>query len=319
MEKIVVLDGGVVNPGDLSWDPIAAIGDLQVYDRTPADQTVSRIGDARLILTNKTVIDRAVLDACPQLRYVGVLGTGYNTVDVKAAREKGVAVTNIPAYSTASVAQMTIALLLELAVRTGDHSVQVHEGRWTACPDYCFWSYPLVELAGKTMGIVGYGSIGRAVAKIAAALGMRVLGYSRSAALGSRDGEAEIVPLERLLAESDVVTLHCPLTEQTRELINRETLAGMKDGAYLINTSRGGVIQEEAVAEALRSGKLAGAGLDVLSTEPPKADNPMLTAPNCIVTPHIAWAPAAARSRLLGIAEANLRAFLEGKALNRVE
>ena len=302
--KIVILDGYCLNPGDLDWSGFSSMGDVAVYDRTPVedeDEIVRRIGGSEIVLTNKTPITRAILDRCPAVRYVGVLATGYNVVDTAAAREKGVPVCNVPGYGTASVAQMTIALLLEICHRVGHHDRAVHDGRWSGCADYCFWDGTLIELAGKTMGVIGYGSIGRAAGEIAKALGMTVI------ATGPHpwDGDARPAPyvtLEELLRRSDVVSLHCPLFPETRGLINRETIARMKDGAILLNTSRGPLLVEQDVAE----------------TEPLPAGSPLLGAKNCVITPHIAWAPLEARQRLLGIAVANLRAFLDGKPVNAV-
>lgn len=318
--KIVILDGYCLNPGDLSWDGFAAMGEVTVYDRTPTDDEdgiVRRIGDGEIVLTNKTPITRAILDRCPAVRYIGILATGYNVVDAAAARARDIPVCNVPGYGTASVAQLTIALLLEICHKAGAHNQAVHEGRWSGSADYCFWDGTLIELAGKTMGIVGYGSIGRAVGEIARALGMAVI------ATGPHpwaDGErpAPYVPLEELLERSDVVSLHCPLFPETRGLIDRERIARMKDGAILLNTSRGPLIVERDVADALSSGKLYAAGVDVAETEPIPADSPLLTAKNCVITPHIAWAPLEARQRLMAIAVGNLRAFLKGSPENVV-
>lgn len=318
--KIVILDGYCLNPGDLSWDGFAAMGEVTVYDRTPtddADEIVRRIGDGEIVLTNKTPITRAILDRCPTVRYIGILATGYNVVDTAAARERGIPVCNVPGYSTASVAQLTIALLLEICHKAGAHNQAVHAGRWSRSADYCFWDGTLIELAGKTMGIVGYGSIGRAVGEIAKALGMTVI------ATGPHpwaDGErpAPYVPLEELLERSDVVSLHCPLFPETKGLINAQRIARMKDGAILLNTSRGPLLVERDVADALNSGKLYAAGVDVAETEPIPAGSPLLTAKNCVITPHIAWAPLEARQRLMDIAVGNLRAFLKGSPENVV-
>lgn len=318
--KITVLDGYCLNPGDLSWESFERMGQLTVYDRTPLtdeEEILRRIGDSEAVLTNKTPISRSVLERCPSLRYIGILATGYNVVDTQAAKERGIPVCNVPGYSTASVAQMAIALLLEICHHVGSHDRAVHEGAWSACPDYCFWNYPLIELAGKTMGIVGYGSIGQAVGEIAAALGMEVIANSRHPwPEGSRT--ARYVPLEELLCRSDVVSLHCPLFPETRGIINRESIGTMKDGAILLNTSRGPLIVEQDVADALNSGKLYAAGVDVADTEPLPAESPLLGARNCVITPHISWAPLEARRRLMGVAAANLGAFLAGKAQNAV-
>ncbi len=311
--KIVVLDGYTENPGDLSWAALEALGELQVYDRTPPEEILSRMGDSPLVLTNKTPLSRETLAVCPQLRYIGVLATGYNVVDVAAAREMGIAVTNIPTYGTAAVAQFTFALLLELCHRVGHHNAAVQQGQWAACPDFCFWDYPLVELAGKTLGIIGYGRIGRKVADIGRALDMRVMAYDRMPC-----GAPEGVPLETLLAQSDVISLHCPLTPENHGLIGPTTLAQMKDGVMLINTSRGPLVDEPALAQALRSGKVAAAALDVVCAEPICADSPLLGLDNCLITPHIAWAPKESRQRLMDVAVENLRCFLAGNPQNVV-
>ena len=318
--KIVILDGYCLNPGELDWSGFSSLGGLTVYDRTPvddADEIVSRIGDADIVLTNKTPVSRDTLDRCPEVRYVGVLATGYNVVDVDAAKIKNIPVCNVPGYGTASVAQMAIALLLEICHKAGYHDRAVHEGRWSRCDDYCFWDGTLVELAGKTMGIIGYGSIGRAVGEIARALGMSVIATGPHPwAEGERP--APFVPLNELLGKSDVVSLHCPLFPETKGLINRDTIAVMKNSAILLNTSRGPLLVEQDVADALNSGRLYAAGVDVAQTEPMPADSPLLTAKNCVITPHIAWAPLEARQRLLNIAVDNLRAFLDGNLMNAV-
>ena len=318
--KIVVLDGCCLNPGDLSWQAFSALGELTVYDRTPledCEEIVRRIGESEIVLTNKTPLTRTILDRCPSVRYIGVLATGYNVVDTAAARERGVPVCNVPAYGTAAVAQFAIALLLEICGHVGRHDQAVHAGRWSACPDYCFWDYPLMELAGKTMGIIGFGNIGQAVGRIASALDMEVIAYGpRPWSAGERP--TPYTPLEELLGRSDVVSLHCPLLPETRGLINRESISKMKDGAILLNNSRGPLIVERDVAEALNSGKLRAAAVDVADVEPLPADSPLLQAKNCIITPHISWAPLEARARLMEIAAANLRAFLEGKPRNVV-
>ena len=320
--KIVVLDGYTLNPGDISWHQLQCLGELIVYDRTTAAQTIARIGDAEAILTNKTVIDRAVIEACPELKYIGVLATGYNVIDIEAATAAGITVTNIPAYSTAAVAQFTIGLLLELCHQIGDHSRSVHQGDWTNSIDFSYRLHPLVELAGKTFGIIGFGRIGRAVAPIARALGMHVVVSTRTQPPKDRnadfDRDIDFVSLEYLLAVSDIVSLHCPLTPQTEKIINEKTITMAKDGFLLINTGRGQLIDEHALAQALISGKAGGAALDVLSTEPPSANNPLLTAPNCIITPHIAWAPKQTRERLMNIAAGNLAAWLAEEAINTV-
>ncbi len=318
--KIVILDGYSLNPGDLDWSVFSDMGETVVYDRTPVDdekEIIRRIGDSEIILTNKTPISRAILERCPAVRYVGLLSTGYNVVDVEAARERGIPVCNVPGYGTASVAQMTIALLLEICHRVGHHNQAVHAGRWSESVDYCFWDGTLIEAAGKTMGIVGFGSIGQAVGRIAEALGMTVIA-SGPHPWGEGERPAPYVPLEELLGRSDVVSLHCPLFPETRGLINRETIAKMKDEAILLNTSRGPLLVEQDVADALNSGKLYAAGVDVAETEPIPAASPLLTAKNCVITPHIAWAPLEARRRLMDIAAGNLRSFLSGKPVNAV-
>ena len=317
--KIVVLDGFTENPGDLSWDALAAFGELTVYDRTPDDdaEILRRIGDAEAVFTNKCPLRRAVIEACPNLGLISVLATGYNVVDVACAREKGIPVSNVPSYGTAAVGQFAIALLLEICQRVAHHDRAVHEGRWEHSEDWCFWDYPLIELAGKTMGIIGFGRIGQTTGRIARALGMTVL------ASGSRETEAgraiaAYVDRDTLLRRSDVVVLHCPLFPDTQGLINRESIAKMKDGVILINNSRGGLIVEQDLADALNSGKVYAAGLDVVSTEPIRGDNPLLTAKNCLITPHISWAPKEARQRIMDCAVQNLRSYLAGKPENVV-
>ena len=318
--KIVILDGYSLNPGDLDWSAFSNMGETTIHDRTPVDdqeEIIRRIGDSQIVLTNKTPITRAILDRCPAVRYVGLLSTGYNVVDVEAAREKGIPVCNVPGYSTASVAQLTIGLLLEICHRAGHHNQAVHAGRWSESIDYCFWDGTLIELAGKTMGIVGFGSIGQAVGRIAGALGMTVIACGPHPwAMGERP--APYVPLEELLRRSDVVSLHCPLFPETRGLINRKTISRMKEGAILLNTSRGPLLAEQDVADALNSGRLRAAGVDVAETEPIPAASPLLAAKNCVITPHIAWAPLEARRRLMDIAAGNLRAFLAGSPVNAV-
>ncbi len=312
---IVVLDGYTANPGDLSWEPLASLGELTIYDRTSPAERVSRIGDADIILTNKVVIDRSIIEQCPSLRYIGVLATGYNIVDIEAANDHSVVVTNIPSYSTDAVAQFAIALLLEICHRIGHHNAEVHAGRWQSSPDFCFWDYPLIELAGKTMGIIGYGRIGQATGRIAKALGMKVIAYVPS----PRKEHSEVyVSLDELFATSDVISLHCPLFEQTRGIIRKETISKMKDGVIILNNSRGPLIVEQDLADALRSGKVYAAGVDVVSTEPIQADNPLLQAPNCFITPHISWAPIESRQRLMDIAVANVRGFCDGEIQNQV-
>lgn len=315
--QLVILDGYTANPGDLSWEPLEALAECVIHDRTAPEDVPARIGRAELVLLNKAVLDARAIAQCPNLKYVGILATGWNTVDVAAAAGRGIVVTNVPGYSTASVAQHTLALLLELANQVGRHSADVRAGGWVRSPDYCYWLTPLVELSGQTLGVVGFGQIGQAVARLGLALGMRVLANRRNPPATPPPG-VELVSLDRLFAESDVVSLHCPLTPETAGLVNARRLSQMKPTAYLLNTARGALIVEEDLAEALRNGWIAGAAVDVLSTEPPRADNPLLSAPNCLVTPHLAWATAAARRRLIAIAANNLRAYLAGRPRNLV-
>jgi glycerate dehydrogenase len=316
--KIVVLDGYATNPGDLSWDGLSEFGELTVYDRTPAELTLDRAADAEILISNKVFIGAAEMAALPALRYVGIQATGVNVVALKAACEHGVAVTNVPAYSTNSVAQHAFALLMELTRGVGRHAELVKKGAWTNCPDFAFQETPQIELTDKTFGIIGFGDIGKATAKIADAFGMRVLIHTRTPD-SQAFPDAEFVALDQLLVEADVVSLSCPLTPETEGFINAELLALMKKSSYLINTGRGLLIDEEALATALSRGIIAGAGLDVLSQEPPPAENPLLQAPNCFITPHLAWATLAARQRLIDELVANLRAFLNGELRNRVE
>jgi len=316
--KIVVLDGYTLNPGDLSWDGLKALGDVVVYDRTPADKTIERIGDAEIVFTNKTVINKGVFDACSAIKFIGVLATGYNVVDIDTAKQKGILVTNIPTYGTTAVSQITIALLLEVCHHIGEHSKSVANGDWTNCPDWCYWNSPLIELAGKTLGIIGFGRIGQGTAKIAQALGMKVLAFDSYEVEALKSDTLHYVSLDELLANSDVISLHCPLFESTQGIINKNNIAKMKDGVIIINTSRGPLVVEEDLAEALDCGKVYAAGLDVVSSEPIKADNPLLTAKNCIITPHIAWAPKESRSRLMNIAVDNLEKFLAHSPVNVV-
>ena len=315
--KIVVLDGYTENPGDLSWEELGKLGELTVYDRTPAEEIISRIGDAEIVITNKTPISRETIDACPNMKYIAVLATGYNVIDVNAAKEKGIPVSNVPTYGTAAVGQFAIAMLLEICHHVAHHSDTVHAGKWNSCPDWCYWDYPLIELDGKTMGIIGFGRIGQATGKIAKAMGMKVLAYD---SFQSESGKAlaEYVDLDTLLASSDVVALHCPLFPETEGIINKDTFAKMKDGVILLNNSRGPLIVEQDVADALNSGKIYAAGLDVVSTEPIKADNPLLTAKNCIITPHISWAPKESRQRIMDCTVSNVQAFQAGEPVNVV-
>ncbi|HUQ91660.1 MAG TPA: D-2-hydroxyacid dehydrogenase [Bryobacteraceae bacterium] len=309
--KLVVLDGYCLNPGDLSWDPLRKLVDVEVFDRTPAAQVVDRVGNAELAMTNKSPLDAASLEKLPYLKYIGVLATGFNIVDVAAARRRGIVVSNIPTYGTASVAQHAFALLLELCHHVGAHADAVRAGEWSRNADWSFWKTPLVELAGKTMGVVGFGRIGKQTAQIAEAFGMRVL------ANDTYDGPSW-TPIDELLAKSDVVSLHCPLTAENKGLINARRLRLMKPTAFLLNTSRGPLIVEQDLADALNAGSIAGAGLDVLSVEPPVDSNPLFRARNCMVTPHIAWATTEARSRLMDVAVSNVRAFLHGAPENVV-
>jgi len=317
--KIVILDGYTLNPGDLSWEPIQQLGELVVYDRTPPEQVVQRAAEAEIVLTNKAIVSRSAIEQLPRLRYIGVLATGYNIVDIDAARDRGILVTNVPAYATQSVAQAVFAHLLNLAHHTAEHAQGVRAGRWSDCPDFCYWDWPLVDLAGLTMGIIGFGRIGQAVARIAQAFQMQVLAYDANPELkNSLSSGVEWAELDDLFGRSDVVSLHCPLTRQNERLVNAQRLALMKPTALLINTSRGALIDEVALAEALNRGQIAGAGLDVLSVEPPPADHPLLSARNCYITPHQAWATKAARQRLLQTAADNIRAFLAGQPQNVV-
>jgi len=310
--RITVLDGHTTNPGDLSWEPLERLGRLVVHDRTAAADVVARAAGADVVLTNKTPLTRDAIAALPDLKCIGVLATGHNIVDAAAARDRGIPVCNVPEYGTPNVAQATFALLLELTNHVGRHADLVRSGRWSSCPDFCFWEGDLVELSGLTLGVVGLGRIGRAVETIGRAFGMRILAWRRSG------GDPECVPLDTLLRESDVVSLHCPLTAQTERLVNAATLAMMKPTAFLVNTSRGGLVDEAALAAALNEARLAGAGLDVLSVEPPPASNPLLAARNCIVTPHVAWATRAARRRLIAATAENVRQFAAGTPHNVV-
>ena len=315
--KIVILDGYTANPGDMSWKELEELGTLAVYDRTRPEETVARAADAEIILTNKVIISREVMAQLPLLKYIGVLATGYNVVDIEAAHERGIIVTNVPAYSTESVAQMVFAHLLTVTNRTEHYAIQNRKGRWTSNSDFCYWDFPHMELAGKTFGIVGLGNIGRRVAEIALAFGMQVKALTSKSANTLPTGIKK-ADLEELLATSDVISLHCPLTDSTRHLINRETLSLMRPSAILINTGRGPLVDDQAVAYALAEGQLAAFCADVLTEEPPKADNPLLSQPNAFITPHIAWATEEARSRLLQVAISNVEAFLNAKPQNVV-
>ncbi len=318
--KIVVLDGYTENPGDLSWGELEKLGEVTVYDRTSLtdeDEVIARIGDAEMVYTNKTPITKKVIDACPNMKFISVLATGYNVIDYEYAKEKGIPVTNVPTYGTASVSQFAIALLLEVCHHIGHHSNTVHEGRWADCIDWCYWDYPLIELDGKTMGIIGFGRIGQSTGRIAKALGMKVLAYDRNENEYGKE-IAEYVDLDTLLASSDVIALHCPLFPATQGMINKESIAKMKDGVILLNNSRGPLVVEQDLADALNSGKIAAAGLDVVSTEPILPDNPLLKAKNCIITPHISWAPKESRQRIMDCAVENAKAYLAGKPVNVV-
>jgi len=300
--KIVVLDGYTLNPGDLSWEGLEKLGELTVYDRTPEDKIYERSKDAEIVFTNKTPLTRETLSKLPLLKYIGVLATGYNVVDIKAAKELGITVTNIPTYGTDAVAQYVFALLLEICHHVYEHNNAVKNGEWTNCPDFCFWKYPLIELAGKTMGIIGLGRIGYRTAKLAQAFGLKVLAYDANQRKELEDENLRYASMDELLAKSDIISLHCPLTDETKNIINKDTISKMKDGVIIINTSRGPLISENELAEALKSGKVYAAAVDVVSAEPISSTNPLLTAPNCIITPHIAWAPKESRSRLMDIA-----------------
>lgn len=315
--KIVALDGYAANPGDLSWDELKALGECVIYDRTAPEEVLERAADAEVVLTNKVVITAEMMAALPQLKYIGVMATGYNIVDIDAARERGIIVTNIPSYSTDSVAQMVFAHILNIAQQVQHHSEAVHQGRWTSSKDFCFWDTPLIELRGKKLGIVGLGNTGYTTARIAIGFGMEVYAYTSKSSF-QLPPEIKKMELDQLFSECDIISLHCLLTDKTRELVNAARLKLMKPTAILINTGRGQLVNEQELADALNNGQIYAAGLDVLSQEPPKADNPLLTARNCYITPHIAWASAAARERLMGILLDNLKGYIEGKVINNV-
>ena len=315
--RIVILDGYTANPGDLSWRGLEQTGEVTVYDRTSPSETVQRAANADIVLTNKVVLDREKITQLPRLKYIGVLATGYNVVDIEAAHERGIIVTNVPAYSTESVAQMVFAHLLTVTNRTEHYAIQNRSGRWAANPDFCYWDFPQMELAGKTFGIVGLGNIGRRVAEIALAFGMKVKAVT-SKSQDLLPAGIEKADLQTLLAAADVLSLHCPLTKNTRHLINADTLRQMKPTAILINTGRGPLIDDQAVADALQEGRLGAFCADVLTTEPPSSDNPLLSQPNAFITPHIAWASTEARTRLIQVATDNVRAFISGKPQNVV-
>ncbi len=315
--KIVVLDGYTENPGDLSWDSLEKLGEVTIYDRTPSDMVIARIGDAEAIYANKVAITREIMDACPKMRFIGVLATGYNIVDVVAAKEKGITVCNIPTYGTAAVAQFAIAMLLEICHHVAHHSAAVHEGRWETNEDWCFWDFPLIELDGKIMGIIGFGRIGQATGKIARALGMKVIACDEYPSdCGRKIGK--YVDMDTLIRTSDVISLHCPLLPATQGIINKDSIAKMKDGVIILNNSRGPLIVEQDLADSLNSGKIYAAGCDVVSTEPIRGDNPLLKAKNCYITPHISWAPKESRQRLMDIAVDNLIQFIKGTPVNVV-
>lgn len=315
--KIVVLDGYTANPGDVSWGEMEELGACEIHDRTPAAQIVERAREAEILLTNKAIVSGETIRALPNLRYIGVLATGFNIVDVEAAKERGVPVCNVPEYSTPNVAQLVFALILELTNRAGHHSDTVHAGRWSASQDFCYWDGSLIELHGLTLGLVGYGRIAQATARIARAFGMEVLATRRQQP-ASPQQEVQFVGLDRLFCESDILSLHCPLTPETREMVNASRLGLMERSAFLINTARGALVNEIDLASALNEGRIAGAGLDVLSTEPPPASNPLLSAKNCVITPHIAWATRNARIRLLHVAAENIRSWIAGHPQNVV-
>ena len=313
--KIVMLDAYTTNPGDLSWDEFKALGDLTIYDRTPSDKIIERAEEADILITNKTPVTKEIIDCLPKLKFIALMSTGYNIVDYVYLKEKGIPVSNIPSYSTDAVAQLVMSFILELAMNVGLHSESVKNGEWADCADFCYWKAPLAELTGKTLGIFGLGKIGKAVAERAKAFGMNVVAYTPRIH-GDEPDFIKLVSLDEMLNLSDIISMHCPLTPETEGVVNRDFISKMKDGAYFINTSRGTVVDEYALADALNSGKLCGAGLDVLSTEPPKKDNPLLSTKNCFITPHIAWASFETRKRLVSILYNNIQAFIDGKPQN---
>lgn len=313
--KIVMLDAYTTNPGDLSWTQFGRLGELTVYDRTPCDKVIERAKDADIVITNKTPVTKEIIDCLPKLKFIALMSTGYNIVDYVYLKEKGIPVSNSPSYSTDAVAQLVMSFILELAMNVGLHSESVKKGEWSDCADFCYWKTPLTEISGKTLGIFGLGKIGRAVAERAKSFGMNIVAYAPRIH-GDEPDYITLLPLDEMLSVSDVVSMHCPLTPETEGIVNNDFIDKMKDGAYFINTSRGTVVNETALAAALNSGKLGGAGLDVLSTEPPKKDNPLLTAKNCFITPHIAWASFETRKRLVSILYDNLDAFINGKPQN---
>lgn len=316
--KIVILDGQTENPGDLSWEGLEAVGELTVYERTPNDKIIERIGDAEIVITNKTPLTAETISACKNIKYIGILATGYNVVDIAAAKERGIPVCNVPGYSTKAVVQHVFALLFEITNHVGIHNDGVHAGKWAACPDFCYWDTPLIEMAGKTMGIIGFGSIGKAVARVAEAFGMNVLVCARHSDPALETENIHYASREDILAKSDVVSLHCPLFPETQGMINKDSIATMKDGAILINTARGPLVVDEDVVAAVKSGKLYAYAADVVSVEPVAKDNPLPGTENVILTPHIAWAARETRQRLMDIAVSNLRAYLDGSPVNVV-
>lgn len=315
--KIVLLDAHTANPGDLSWQPLEAIAPCEVHPRTPLDQTAARCAGAEIVITNKAPVSREIIAALPDLKYIGVTATGFNIVDTAAAKERGIVVSNVPGYGTPAVAQHVIALILELTNHVGHAAASVKDGGWVRCPDFCYWEHPIIELAGRTLGIIGYGDIGSAVARVGLALGMKVLASKRTWKEPPPAG-VEAAEIDEIFRQSDVISLHCPLTDATKHLVGERTLGLMKKDAFLINTGRGPLVDEAALARALNEGRIAGAGLDVLSAEPAKADNPLLGAKNCLITPHVAWASREARKRLIDITASNVQAFLAGKPVNVV-
>ncbi len=315
--KLVVLDGFTLNPGDISWDDLQSLGECSIYDRTEPDEVLSRARGAVIILTNKTVLDRRIIEALPDLKYIGVIATGYNVVDIEAASEWHIPVTNVPEYGTNSVVQMVFTFLLEMTQHVGYHAETVRNGRWEESIDFCYWDKPLIEISGLTMGIVGFGRIGRAVERVAGAFGMKVL-VNVIRTFESQETNVEFVDIDDIFRRSDVISLHCPLTPESQGLVNAGRLSLMKKTAFLINTGRGPLVNESDLAEALNAGRIAGAGLDVLSVEPPNSDNPLLRAKNCYITPHIAWATLSARKRLMDAVVDNIKAFLKGESRNVV-
>ncbi|MBQ0059306.1 MAG: D-2-hydroxyacid dehydrogenase [Lachnospiraceae bacterium] len=316
--KIVMLDGITINPGDITWQPVSNLGDFTFYPRTAPEDVVSRIGDAEAVLISKIHMTGEVMDACPNLKYIGAMATGYNNVDVDAAHERGIVVTNIPAYSTNAVAQFTMGLLMEITQRIGYHVNEVRNGKWIGHINFCYWDYSPMELAGKTLGVIGYGSIGQKVASMARAFDMKILYNSRHPKTDHDCDDCRYAPMEELLANSDIISLHCPLTEQTSEMVCTDFINKMKDGVILLNTSRGGLVKEDDLAEALKSGKVRAFGADVVAVEPMAADNPLRELPNAFITPHMAWAPIETRIRLVQLIADNLAAYQKGEALNRV-